>query len=41
MRYPMNAISGSPEYFAANCDLVLVVLRGMAGEVRDVKQRKS
>ena len=41
VRYPMNGISGSPEYFAANRDLVLAVLRGMAGGVHDVKQRKS
>jgi NitT/TauT family transport system substrate-binding protein len=41
VRYPMNGVSGSPEYFAANRDLVLAVLRGMAGGVRDVKQRKS
>ena len=32
---------GSPDYFAANRDLVLAVLRGIAGGVRDVKQRKS
>ena len=41
VRYPMNGISGSPDYFAANRDLVLAVLRGMAGGVREVKQRKS
>lgn len=41
VRYPMNGISGSPDYFAANRDLVLALLRGMAGGVRDVKQRKS
>jgi hypothetical protein len=26
----MNGISGSPDYFAGNRDLVLAVLRGMA-----------
>jgi ABC-type nitrate/sulfonate/bicarbonate transport system substrate-binding protein len=41
VRYPMNGISGSPEYFAANRELVVALLRGMAGGVRDVKQRKS
>lgn len=41
VRYPMNGISGSPDYFAANRDLVLALLRGMAGGMRDVKQRKS
>jgi NitT/TauT family transport system substrate-binding protein len=41
VRYPMNGISGSPDYFAANRDLVLAVLRGMAGGARDVKERKS
>ena len=41
VRYPMNGISGSPDYFAANRDLVLALLRGMAGGVRDIKQRKS
>ena len=41
VRYPMNGISGSPEYFVANRELVLAVLRGLAGGVRDVKQRKS
>ncbi|HVO95286.1 MAG TPA: ABC transporter substrate-binding protein, partial [Terriglobales bacterium] len=30
VRYPMNGISGSPEYFAANRELVLAILRGMA-----------
>jgi NitT/TauT family transport system substrate-binding protein len=41
VRYPMNGISGSPGYFAANRELVVALLRGMAGGVRDVKQRKS
>jgi NitT/TauT family transport system substrate-binding protein len=41
VRYPMNGVSGSPDYFAANRELVLAVLRGMAAGVRDVKQRKS
>src|SRR6516164_286479 len=41
VRYPMNGISGSPDYFAVNRDLVLAVLRGMAGGARDVKERKS
>ncbi len=41
VRYPMNGISGSPDYFTANRDLVLAVLRGMAGGARDVKERKS
>jgi len=41
VRFPINGISGSPDYFAANRDLVLAVLRGMAGGVRDVKQQKS
>jgi len=41
VRYPMNGISGSPDYFANNRDLVLAVLRGVAGGVRDVKQRRS
>jgi NitT/TauT family transport system substrate-binding protein len=41
VRYPMNGISGSPDFFAANRDLVLAVLRGVAGGVRDVKQRRS
>ncbi len=41
VRYPMNGISGSPDYFTANRDLVLAVLRGMAAGARDVKQRKS
>ena len=41
VRYPMNGISGSPEYFVANRELILAVLRGLAGGVRDVKQRKS
>jgi len=41
VRYPMNGISGSPDYFAANRELVLAVLRGIAGGVRDVRQRKS
>jgi len=41
VRYPMNGISGSPDYFAANRELVLAVLRGLAGGVQDVKQRKS
>jgi ABC-type nitrate/sulfonate/bicarbonate transport system substrate-binding protein len=40
VRYPMNGISGSPDYFAANRDLVLALLRGMAGGVRDVKAKK-
>jgi hypothetical protein len=37
----MNGISGSPDYFAKNRDLVLALLRGVAGGVRDVKQRRS
>lgn len=41
VRYPMNGISGSPDFFAANRDLVLALLRGVAGGVRDVKQRRS
>lgn len=41
VRYPTNGISGLPDYFAANRDLVLAVLRGVAGGIRDVKQRKS
>ena len=41
VRYPMNGISGSPDYFANNRDLVLALLRGVAGGVRDVKQRRS
>ena len=41
VRYPMNGISGSPDFFAANHDLTLALLRGVAGGVRDVKQRRS
>ena len=41
VRYPMNGISGSPDFFAANRDLTLALLRGVAGGVRDVKQRRS
>jgi ABC-type nitrate/sulfonate/bicarbonate transport system substrate-binding protein len=41
VRYPMNGISGSPDYFANNRDLVLALLRGVAGGVRDVKERRS
>ena len=41
VRYPMNGISGSPDYFANNRELVLALLRGVAGGVRDVKQRRS
>jgi NitT/TauT family transport system substrate-binding protein len=41
VRYPMNGVSGAPDYFAANRELVLALLRGMAAGVRDVKQRKS
>lgn len=41
VRFPINGISGSPDYFSANRDLVVAVLRGMAGGVRDVKQRKA
>jgi NitT/TauT family transport system substrate-binding protein len=41
VHYPMNGVSGSPDYFAANRDLVLALLRGIAGGVRDVKQQKS
>jgi len=41
VRYPMNGISGSPEYFAANRDLTVAILRGMAGGVREVKQRRA
>lgn len=41
VRYPMNGISGSPDYFAASRDLILVVLRGIAGGLREVKQPKS
>ena len=37
----MNGISGSRDYFAANRDLILVVLRAMAGGLREVKQPKS
>src|SRR5262245_15073649 len=33
VRYPMNGISGSPDFFAANRDLVLALLRGVAGGV--------
>ena len=40
VRYPTNGISGLPDYFAANRDLVLAILRGIAGGVRDAKQRK-
>jgi len=41
VRYPMNGISGLPDFFAANRDLTLALLRGVAGGVRDVKQRRS
>jgi NitT/TauT family transport system substrate-binding protein len=41
VRYPTNGISGLPDYFAANRELVVALLRGIAGGVRDVKQRKS
>ena len=41
VRYPTNGICGSTDYVAANRDLVLAVLRGVAGGIRDVKQRKS
>lgn len=41
VRYPMNGVSGSPDFFAANRDLVLALLRGLAAGVRDVKQFKS
>jgi ABC-type nitrate/sulfonate/bicarbonate transport system substrate-binding protein len=41
VKYPMNGVSGSPEYFAANRDLVIALLRGIAGGARDVKERKS
>ena len=41
VRYPMNGISGSPDYFAKNRELVLAFLRGVVGGVRDVKQRRS
>lgn len=40
VRYPTNGIAGLPEYFAANRDLVLAILRGIAAGIRDVKQRK-
>jgi len=32
----MNGVSGSPNYFAANRELVLAILRGMVGPVREV-----
>jgi NitT/TauT family transport system substrate-binding protein len=41
VRFPMNGISGSPDFFAANRELVLALLRGMAGGVREVKEKKS
>jgi NitT/TauT family transport system substrate-binding protein len=41
VRFPINGVSGSPDYFAANRDLAVALLRGMAGGVRDVKQRKA
>src|SRR3990172_273617 len=41
VRFPINGVSGSPDYFSANRDLAVALLRGMAGGVRDVKQRKS
>ena len=41
VRFPINGVSGSPDYFSANRDLAVALLRGMAGGVRDVKQRKA
>lgn len=41
VRFPINGVSGSPAYFAANRDLAVALLRGMAGGVRDVKQRRA
>src|SRR4030095_9211565 len=41
VRYPMNGISGSPDYFTANRDLVLAVLRGMAGGARGGEEKKT
>ena len=40
VRYPTNGIAGLPDYFAANRNLVLAVLRGIAAGIRDVKLRK-
>jgi ABC-type nitrate/sulfonate/bicarbonate transport system substrate-binding protein len=41
VRYPLNGVAGSTDFLAANRELVLAFLRGVAGGVRDVKQRKS
>jgi NitT/TauT family transport system substrate-binding protein len=41
VRYPLNGVAGSTDFLAANRELVLAFLRGVAGGVRDVKQRKA
>jgi NitT/TauT family transport system substrate-binding protein len=41
VRYPLNGVAASTDFLANNRDLVLAFLRGVAGGVRDIKQRKS
>ena len=41
VRYPLNGVAGSTDFLAGHRELVLAFLRGVAGGVRDVKQRKA
>jgi NitT/TauT family transport system substrate-binding protein len=41
VRYPLNGVAGSTDFLGGNRELVLAFLRGVAGGVRDIKQRKS
>jgi NitT/TauT family transport system substrate-binding protein len=41
VRYPLNGVAASVDFLANNRDLVLAFLRGVAGGVREVKQRRA
>ena len=41
VRYPLNGVAASADFLANNRDFVVAFLRGVAGGVREVKQRRS